>query len=129
MRILQNNKIYFLIIFVFICIYYFFYFPKTNNFKQKLNIIDLSQQLDPTDVYESIQCRISAEFVIKTLLCVHNRTNDYIISGEILSNGFFEGYVLGPFMNFIYNNPDWLVIDVGANIGNYYRLNNFKKLY
>jgi hypothetical protein len=31
-------------------------------------------------------------------------------------------------MNFIYNNPDWLVIDVGANIGNYY-WNNFKKLY
>ncbi len=95
---------------------------KTNNFKsnQKLNIIDLSQPLNPTDVYEPIQCRISAEFVIKALLCVHNRTNDYIISAEILSNGFFEGYVLGPFMNFIYNNPDWLVIDVGANIGNYY---------
>jgi hypothetical protein len=120
-RIFQKNKIYFLTIFLFISIYFFFY-PKTNNFKsnQKLNIIDLSQPLNPTDVYEPIQCRISAEFVIKALLCVHNRTNDYIISGEILSNGFFEGYVLGPFMNFIYNNPDWLVIDVGANIGNYY---------
>jgi hypothetical protein len=118
-KIFLKNKIYFLIILVFICNYFFFY-QKTNNFKQKLNIIDLSHQLNPTDVYEPIQCRISAEFVIKTLLCVHNRTNDYIISGEILSNGFFEGYVLGPFMNFIYNNPDWLVIDVGANIGNYY---------
>ena len=117
-RIFQKNKIYFLTIFIFISIYFFFY-QKTNNFKsnQKLNIIDLSQPLNPTDVYEPIQCRISAEFVIKALLCGHNRTNDYIISGEILSNGFFEGYVLGPFMNFIYNNPDWLVIDAGANIG------------
>ena len=118
--IFRKNKIYFLLIFIFICIYVYFY-PNINNFKskQKLNIIDLSQPLNPTDVYEPIQCRISAEFVIKALLCVHNRTNDYIISGEILTNGFFEGYVLGPFMNFIYNNPDWFVIDVGANIGNY----------
>ena len=114
----QKNKICFLLIFIFICINVYFY-RNINNFKskQKLNVIDLSQPLNPTDIYEPIQCRISAEFVIKALLCVHNRTNDYIISGEILSNGFFEGYVLGPFMNFIYNNPDWLVIDVGANIG------------
>lgn len=119
-KIFLKKKNYFLIIFPFICIYFYFY-PNINNFKtgQKLNIIDLSQPLHPNDVYEPIQCRISAEFVIKALLCVHNRTNDYIISGEILTNGFFEGYVLGPFMNFIYNNPDWLVIDAGANIGNY----------
>ena len=133
-KIFQKNKIHFLLIFIFICIYVYFHSNIFNLFKsnQKLNIIDLSQPLNPTDVYEPIPCRISAEFIIKPLLCVHNRSNDVLISVEILTNGFFEGYILGPFMNFIYNNPDWLVIDVGANIGNNYYLiyrNNLKKLY
>ena len=90
--------------------------------KQKINIFDLSQKLIPETVYNPIQCRKSAEFIVTTYLCVHKEEKDQYVSGSIIKNGVWESQILGPFTNYLNDNPDWLVLDVGAQIGDSYYL-------
>ena len=40
------------------------------------------------------------------------------VSGSIMNNGAWEAHILSPFTRCIRDNPDWLVLDVGAQIGN-----------
>jgi FkbM family methyltransferase len=84
-----------------------------------VNLFDLSQQLKPDNVYNSIECKKSGLFIVSTLLCVHNVENDVYVSGSIINIGVWEAHLLRLFTNYINNNPNWLVIDVGAQIGQY----------
>lgn len=48
-----------------------------------VNVFDLSQPLEPANIYSEIQCRKSATYHVKTTLCIHNLSNDVLISGGI----------------------------------------------
>jgi FkbM family methyltransferase len=109
---------------MFSIIIYTAYFLVVNqkqiNQHHKLNIFDLSGPLAPAAIYSQIECNQSATILISTLLCIHSKEYDSIgVSGTIRNHGFWEGHVLIPFMNYLYENPDWLFIDAGANIGQY----------
>ena len=99
----------------------FFYINKN---KQKINIFDLSQKLTPESVYNPIKCRKSGVYIVSTYLCVHNVENDMHVSGSIMNNGAWEAHILNPFTRCIRDNPDWLVLDVGAQIGIYFNYLN-----
>ena len=94
-------------------------FLNINKNKQKINIFDLSQKLTPESVYNPIKCRKSGVYIVSTHLCVHNVENDMHVSGSIMNNGAWEAHILSPFTKCIRDNPDWLVLDVGAQIGQY----------
>lgn len=57
-----------------------------------VNLFDLSQQLRPENVYNSIQCKKSGLFIVSTLLCVHNVENDVYVSGSIINIGVWEAH-------------------------------------
>jgi len=95
-------------------------FNYTHENKQKINMFDLSQDLTPESVYNPIKCRKSGVYVVSTHLCVHNVENDIHVSGSIMNNGAWEAHILSPFTRCIKDNPDWLVLDVGAQIGIYF---------
>ena len=48
-----------------------------------VNIFDLSKPLEPANLYSEIQFRKSATYHVSTTLCVHNLSNDVLISGGI----------------------------------------------
>jgi FkbM family methyltransferase len=85
----------------------------------KVNIFDLKQPMLPKYVYDKIECRKSAPYVVITTLCVHPKEKDIHVSGSILNIGAWEDHVLRPFIKYVSNHSDWLVIDVGAQIGQY----------
>ncbi|CAF0856828.1 unnamed protein product [Brachionus calyciflorus] len=84
-----------------------------------VKIFNLSSSLEPKEEYEQIQCRKSAFFHVSTTLCVHRVDLDVHVSGSIMRDGVWERHIIMPFTDYIHNNPDWLVLDVGANIGQY----------
>lgn len=49
---------------------------KKNNIKQ----FDLSAPLEPKSVYETIQCKESAQVYVSTTLCVHDLARDVYVS-------------------------------------------------
>ena len=121
-RFIKHKFIITLIIFIMIIITTYFYGVNEEqiNKHHKLNIFDLSGPLTPAEIYTQIECNQSATILISTLLCIHSKEYDSIgVSGTIRNYGFWEGHVLIPFMNYLYENPDWLFIDAGANIGQY----------
>lgn len=85
----------------------------------KVNIFDLKQPMLPKYVYDKIECRKSAPYVVITTLCVHPKEKDVHVSGSILNLGAWEDHVLRPFIKYVSNHSDWLVIDIGAQIGQY----------
>ncbi|CAF1043424.1 unnamed protein product [Brachionus calyciflorus] len=83
------------------------------------NIIDFSGLLTSQEEYDSIKCRPSAKIIVQTTLCVHNLTEDKHVSGAIWNHGVWEGEIMNNFMNLIFKNPDWLIFDIGAQVGQY----------
>jgi hypothetical protein len=113
---------------ILIVVYYTIYYTNKSttiklifNKKHKIKIINLGQPLIPEELYDSIECRKSAVFIVSTLLCVHDKENDMHVSGQIINNGAWEAHILSPFTRYIKDNPDWLVLDVGAQIGIYFK--------
>ena len=82
-----------------------------------INLFDLNQALEPRDIYESIQCRTSAEIFVETVLCVHDLERDVWVSASIWRDGVWERWVLTPFLEYVNKYPDWLVLDIGAQVG------------
>jgi hypothetical protein len=62
--------------------------------KSNVNIFNLSQPLQPNELYESIQCTDSMIYIVKTTLCVHDVKVDMHVSGTILSRGAWEQHIL-----------------------------------
>lgn len=60
--------------------------------KSKVNIYDLTKKLD-SKLSKSIKCRESAEFYVKTTLCLHNAEKD-VVSKDIWKYGFWEEHIL-----------------------------------
>jgi len=114
----NNRKINFILITSILILFFIALLKK----KEKIQIFDLTQELIPEELYNSIQCRKSAEFIVTTYLCVHKLEKDQYVSGSIIKNGVWESQILGPFTNYLNDNPDWLVLDVGAQIGDSYYL-------
>ncbi len=79
--------------------------------------IDLSQKLHPESIYSKIVCRKSAKLKIETILCLHDILFEGL-SKEIWKEGRVEPYILDPFVEILSKNPDLMVINIGANIGN-----------
>lgn len=65
---------------------------------KSVKIFDLHSPLQPEDVYSVITCRKSAEFRVKTTLCVHNLNNDIHVSGSIMRDGVWEPKLLSKFV-------------------------------
>lgn len=84
-----------------------------------VSIFNLSKPLEPNSSYWAIQCVPSANVYVKTTLCLHQLNFDVHVSGSIWRNGLWEPHILKTFMDIINKNPKWLVIDVGAHIGQY----------
>ncbi len=57
-----------------------------------VKLIDLTKPLD-SSLYKGIFCIKSAEYVVKTFLCLHHRTD--LISSYIWKYGAYEGQILG----------------------------------
>jgi FkbM family methyltransferase len=83
--------------------------------KPVVSLWDFSKPLNMSD---SIECVKSKAILDKsTMLCIHSKTD--LISASFLQWGEFEGHLVNIFLKYLIDNPDWLVIDVGANLGLY----------
>lgn len=80
-------------------------------------LFDLNKALEPASEYDPIQCRKSAVYYVSTTLCVHNLNQDVHVSGSIWREGVWEPHIVRPFTDYLNQHPDWLVLDVGAQIG------------
>ena len=56
---------------------------------------------------------------IETTLCIHDLQKDQIVSKSIWNTGSWKPEILGFFIQAINQNPDSIVLDLGANIGEY----------
>ena len=59
-----------------------------------VNIFNMSGQLEPSHVYERIECRRSARFVVTTQLCLYNTSSDMFVSASIWQTGAWEAHIL-----------------------------------
>ncbi|CAF0835153.1 unnamed protein product [Brachionus calyciflorus] len=84
-----------------------------------IHIFNLSLQLEPKYFYDEISCRKSSEIYVSTTLCVHDLNRDENVSAFIWRDGVWERHIIKHFLDYIKKNPDWLVLDVGAQIGQY----------
>jgi hypothetical protein len=66
--------------------------------KPNVNIFNLSAPLQPSELYESIQCTDSMIYIVKTTLCVHDIKVDMHVSGTILARGAWEAHILSIFI-------------------------------
>lgn len=82
-----------------------------------INILDLNIPLEPVDVFEKIKCRLSQKVVVQTTLCIHDIDSDVFVSKSIWEEGCWEKDILSNFTHLLKDNPDWLVFDIGANLG------------
>lgn len=62
-----------------------------------IKIFDLSGPLEPSEVYEPIQCRTSAKLFVETTLCIHDLKRDIWVSGAIWKDGLWERWVIGKY--------------------------------
>ena len=92
-------------------------YPDLNNKTPNVFVFNLSKNLDSTNLYQEIICKKSLTYIVQTFLCIHDTRQDIHISGAIWKNGVWEPHVFKPFMDFVKERPDSLVIDIGANIG------------
>ena len=84
-----------------------------------VSIFNLEKSLEPPELYNSIQCRKSRKIYVETTLCVHDLNRDVHVSGSIWREGVWELQIVQPYLEYITKNPDWLVLDIGAQIGQY----------
>ncbi|CAF1009456.1 unnamed protein product, partial [Brachionus calyciflorus] len=84
-----------------------------------VNIFSLSEPLEPKEIYDSIKCRISEKIIVKTTLCVHDLSKDVFVSKTIWKSGVWERDMVEKFNDILKANPEFLVFDVGAQIGQY----------
>ncbi|CAF0885942.1 unnamed protein product [Brachionus calyciflorus] len=96
------------------------------NFKYTINSknhgfyhIDFSKLYSSQEYYDLIQCRESLKYDVATTICVNNIQDDTSISGDFWKNGVWKPDVLQRFLEFVKQNPDWLVIDIGPKIGQF----------
>lgn len=83
-----------------------------------VKLFDLTSPLEPANVYDPIKCRKSIDIRgVSTTLCVHDLNDDKFVSSNIWQNGVWEPDILLKFTEYIQKNPDWLVLDVGSQIG------------
>lgn len=82
-----------------------------------VKIFNLNKPLEPNDTYAPIICRKSAHFQVTTSLCIHDVQKDIHVSGSILRDGVWESSQIQQFTTYLSQHPDWLVLDVGAQIG------------
>ena len=87
------------------------------NVTPNIQLFDLSKNLEPIKMYDEITGKNSLNYIVKTLLCIHDTRHDVHISGSIWRSGILEPFVFKPFIDFVKSRPDSLVIDIGANIG------------
>jgi FkbM family methyltransferase len=79
---------------------------------------DFGETFDGKSMYDSIKCIKSKVIMDKSInLCLHSG-NDWI-TREFSETGIFEYYLVVRFLRYLIDNPDWLVIDVGAQLGMY----------
>ena len=50
---------------------------------------------------------------------MHDLTRDAHVSRAIWENGIWEGHIMARFTEYLEKNPDWLVFDVGAQVGQF----------
>ena len=120
--------------------------PDKTDPKPRVKVFDLRRALEPKRIYEHIDCRESARFHTSVTLCTHEFKNDVHVSGSILRSGVWERHIIseykkilililfdfiffyfillfinsqGKFTTFLERHPGCLVIDVGAQIGQY----------
>lgn len=62
-----------------------------------VNIFDLGSLLNPSMVYDNIECIKSAFSIVQTVLCTHDIKTDVYVSKDILSNGCWECDILSEF--------------------------------
>ena len=58
-----------------------------------VEIFDLSQPLEPSYIYENINCVGSHILSYSCILCVHNLENDVFVSASIVKQGVWENHV------------------------------------
>ena len=95
-----------------------YYDKNVYNTTPNVHVFNLSQSLQPADFYEEIACKKSLNYIVQTILCIHDTRHDVHVSGSIWRSGIWEPLVFKPFIDFVNKRPDSLVIDIGANIGN-----------
>lgn len=89
----------------------------SNRTSQTVNIFAIQRTNIPDESYADIRCVKSVRNIVSTFLCVYNESEDIYISRAILSNRLFEPDVMDVFISFAHQHQDWIVLDVGANIG------------
>jgi hypothetical protein len=74
----------------------FFYLKKRWIDSPNVNLIDLSQELLPHDLYNHIKCRKTIQFLnIDVTLCVYDVEKDIYMSANIWKEGIWEGPIIG----------------------------------
>ncbi|CAF1095912.1 unnamed protein product [Brachionus calyciflorus] len=114
----RNFFFIFPIILIIYVIFEKFYGTASEN-SNGINIIDFSGLLTTQDIFDSIKCRKSEKIIVKTTLCIHDLTDDEHVSGAIWKHGVWEFGIMKRFMDLIVQNPDWLIFDIGAQVGQY----------
>ena len=93
---------------------------ETSDNDKAVKIFDLSKPLEPESDYKPIACRASQNIQNTVCtLCVHDIQKDVHVSGSIWSNGIWEHGIVSEYMSYIVKYPDALVLDIGAQIGQY----------
>ncbi|CAF0929306.1 unnamed protein product [Brachionus calyciflorus] len=88
-----------------------------SNEKVQVNVFNLKAALKPDKVYQDIPCKKLNEILkVSTTLCLFNQTAD-VVSNFVINKGMWEPTIVENFLKYLQNNPDWLVIDIGAEIG------------
>jgi FkbM family methyltransferase len=105
----------------FIVLYYLHFYRKNadlieiSNFN-RISIIDLKSPLND----QEIKCRKSAKIAdIETTICIHDVNKDVWVSGSIWNSGVWEGDIVQKWVTYVKKYKDCLVLDIGANIGQY----------
>lgn len=84
------------------------------NLNQNRNIVlDYSQQ-----IYPPVQCIPISTLHRKIPICVHDNPNEYI-TNAIRRTGKWESGISNSLQKILVENPDYGVVDIGANLGMY----------
>ncbi len=84
---------------------------------------DLRKPIEPAELYDPIVCKRSrVVWDTSILFCVHASFNGWIndyTSRLFLQDSIKEPQIVGIFLKYLKENPDWFVIDIGAHLGLY----------
>jgi FkbM family methyltransferase len=82
--------------------------------KKHLKVYNLSQE--NTNQFDCVK---SAEIIVSTTICLHDLTNDVFVSGSIKKEGVWERSLVDLFMKILKANPDFQVLDIGSQLGQF----------